>query len=108
MRYRGENKIYFEIGIRPDQRQLHAIEIYFSWFKLIKKNDAGGMLQRGVNYKGIYWYKTFHFPEVGYEYKKKEPEKHFFDVMKARRENLLKILDNRIKRSKIMFIRKDK
>ena len=68
MKNKGINKIYFGIGIRPDTRTFNHSELYFYCFYLIKINDEGIMLRRGVNYNGFMLSKMIRFPVIGINY----------------------------------------
>lgn len=65
MKFKGINKLYFGIGIRPDFRTRDHSEIYFYCFYLLKRNDEGVMMVRGKNYKGFMLSKPIRFPIFG-------------------------------------------
>lgn len=57
MQYKGLNKIYFGIGMKPSYANFLGTEIFFYFFKL-KKLTEGEILKRGRDYDGFYFTKT--------------------------------------------------
>lgn len=62
MKYKGNNKIYFGIGVRDDYMMHDGRIIFFYWFKMISKPPEGQVMIRGENYKGFMWEKRVLIP----------------------------------------------
>lgn len=65
MEYKGINRIYFGIGIKPYYQSFDRLEFYFYFFKLIQRKQEGEMLKRGRDYKGFLINKNFRLPCFG-------------------------------------------